>query len=289
MAPRFENEEPAMSPRSILLHVNVSKHCRSRVEIAARLAKSFQARLDGLFTSAASDVPYYMMDEIATNAEPTMRAWWMRARDRAKAGFDDVLRGTGLVAAWSEIDDSTGDGVAREARYADLAIVGQIDPEELLPRPEYKIPERVALEAGGPVLVVPHAGTFATVGRRILIAWNDSPQSARAVRDALPFLASASAVTVLALSADAPTGDRASRPAARVASRLKDRGIAVDVRDTVSGDVEAGEMILSQAADMGADLIVMGAYGHSRASELVLGGTTRTLFRRMTVPTLMSH
>jgi nucleotide-binding universal stress UspA family protein len=274
-----------MSLKSILVHVNVSKHCRSRVEIAARLAKSFEARLTGIFTSAAGDVPYYMMDDSTLNAEPTMRAWWLRARDRAKAGFDEALRGAGVSAAWLEVDESDGGAVARSARYSDLAIVGQIDPEELLPRLEYKVPEQVALEAGGPVLVVPYAGTFGTVGRRVLIAWNDSPQATRAVRGALPLLTKASSVVILAIGREPARGD----PAARLAAHLGDHGIVAESREMVAGDSDVGNAILSRAADDEADMIVMGAYGHARASELILGGVTRTLFRSMTVPTLISH
>ena len=179
--------------------------------------------------------------------------------------------------------------MSHHARYADLTIVGQLDPDELLPRPEYRIPERVALESGGPVVVVPHAGTFPTVGRRVLIAWNASAQSARAVRDALPLLRKAEAVTILTLNPGSRRGNEVDRPGARIAAYLAHHGVAAKARELVVDDIAVGEMILSQAADEGADLIVMGAYGHPRARELVLGGATRTLFKRMTVPTLMAH
>ncbi len=278
-----------MDLKELLVHVNVSKHCPTRVEVAARLAKAFEARLTGLFTSAAGDVPFYMMEEIALNAEPTMRAWWLRMRDKVKADFDDSLRRTGIGADWMEVDDSDGSVVAHYARYADLTIVGQIDPEELLPRSEYKIPERVALGSGCPVLVVPNAGTFATLGRKVLIAWNASAQSARAVRDALPLLKRAESVTILTLIRDSLPRANDDRPGARIAAYLAHHGVHTKSRELVAHDLAVGDMILSQAADEDADLIVMGAYGHPRVSELVLGGATQTMFRRMTVPILMSH
>ena len=157
-----------------------------------------------------------------------------------------------------------------------------------MPRPEYRIPERVALESGGPVVVVPHAGAFPTVGRRVLIAWHASAQSARAVRDALPLLRKAEGVTILTSIPAAGAGNE-DRPGARIAAYLAHHGVAAKARELVVDDIAVGETILSQAADEGADLIVMGAYGHPRARELVLGGATRTLFKRMTVPTLMAH
>lgn len=278
-----------MGMKDLLVHVNVSKHCRGRLEIAARLAKTFDARLTGLYTSAAGNVPFFMMEEIGTDVEPTMRAWWLRMRDEVKAEFDAFLRDTGVPTDWVEVDDDVAAAVPYHARYADLAIVGQIDPDELLPRPEYDIPEGVALDSGRPVLVVPYAGRFTTVGQRILVAWNGSAQSARAVNDASPFLRRAEKVTILTLNPQSVRQGKNDQPGARIVAHLLRHGIAAQSRELAVDNVHVDDMILSQASDLGADLIVMGAYGHSRAHEIVLGGATRGLFKHMTVPILMSH
>ena len=275
--------------KDFLVHLNVSRHCRARVQIAARLVQAFGGHLTGLFTSAVSDVPFYMMEETDLDAGATMRAWWLRARDKAKAAFDEGLRESGVSAEWLEVDDRDGSAVARHARCADLTIVGQLDPEELLPRPEYRIPERVALDSGGPVLVVPYAGTFETVGRRVLIAWNGSAQAARAVRDALPLVSKADAVTVLEVKPERRAEATDERATHRIAAHLARHGIRASLHEVVADDIAVGEIILCRVADEGADLLVMGAYGHARASELLLGGVTRTLFKQMTVPTLMAH
>jgi nucleotide-binding universal stress UspA family protein len=278
-----------MGLKDLLVHVNVSKHCPARVAIAARLAKTFDARLTGLFTTAADDVAFYMVEEMALNAEPTMRAWWLRVRDKVKAEFEEALRRTGTTTLWLEVGDKDGSAVSQHARYADLTIVGQIDPEEPLPRPEYKIPERVALDSGCPVLVVPYAGNFTTLGSKVLIAWNSSAQSARAVRDSLPLLRKAESVTILTINTDSQRRDEPDRPDTRIVTHLAHHGIVATARELVVDDATVGETILSQASEEGVDLIVMGAYGHSRASEFVLGGATRTMFRQMTVPILVSH
>jgi nucleotide-binding universal stress UspA family protein len=278
-----------MGMKDLLVHVNVSKHCRKRLEIAAHLAKSFDARLTGLYTSAMGDVPFFMMEEIVSKVEPTMRGWWLQARDRVKSDFDTFLRDTGVAADWVEVEDEVAAAVPYHARYADLAIVGQTDPEELLPRPEYDIPESVALDSGRPVLVVPYAGSFSTVGQRVLIAWNGSAQSARAVSDAIPFLRRAESVTILTINPQGLRSSRNDRPGARIVAHLAQHGVKAEPRELAAKDTAVDQMIQSQAADLGVDLVVMGAYGHPRSREMVLGGATRSVFKSMTVPVLMSH
>lgn len=277
-----------MALKDLIVHVNASKHCRSRMEIAAHVAKAFDARVTGLFTSAPHDVPFFMMEEIEAKVRPTMRAWWVETRNRLKGEFEAAARDAGVAADWLEIEDGGDATVPYESRYADLTILGQVDRDELLPRSEYDIPERVALESGRPVLVVPYAGAFDSVGQRILVAWNGSPQSARAVNDALPFLKRAKTVVVLTVNAAGARRHKNDKPGAHIAAHLSRHGVTAKVQD-LTVDTSADELILSRAADEAADLIVMGAYGHPRASEMVLGGATRALFKHMTVPVLMSH
>ena len=278
-----------MRVKDILVHVNVSKHCRNRLEAAAHLAKGFDAHLTGLYTSEMSDVPFFMMEEIVSKIEPTIRGWWTLKRNQVRGEFEAIRRETGVAADWLEIDGDVGAMMPYHARYADLSIVSQIDPEELLPRPEYDVPERVALEAGRPVLVIPYAGKFTVLGRRILVAWNGSAQSARAVKDALPFLQRAERVTILMINPDRFRKGESDRPGLHLAAHLRRHAVKTEVREFAIDDISVDQVILSQACDEGSDLIVMGAYGHSRAREIVLGGATRALFKHMTTPILMSH
>jgi nucleotide-binding universal stress UspA family protein len=278
-----------MGMKDLLVHVNVSRHCRKRLEIAAHLAKSFDARLTGLYTSAAGDVPFFMMEEIVSTIEPTMRGWWLQTRDRVKSDFDAFLRETGIAADWVEVENEMATTVPYHARYADLTIVGQTDPADLLPRAEHDIAEAVALDSGRPVLVVPYAGSFPTLGQRVLVAWNGSAQSARAVNDALPFLRRAEKVTILTINPQGRRNRGSDRPGARIAAHLAHYGVEAEPQELPAPEVEIDQLILSRASDLGADLIVMGAYGHPRAREMVLGGATRAVFEYMTVPILMSH
>ena len=275
--------------KDILVHVNVSKHCLGRLKMTAYLARAFDAHVTGLYTRAVEDVQFFAMEQVVSNVETRRRAWWLKKRDEVKAAFDASLRETGIAADWIETDDKVAGIVPYYARYADLTVVGQVDPGELLPLLEYDIPEDVALDSGRPVLVVPYAGTFATVGRRVLIAWNGSAQSARAVNDAFPFLRQAEKVTILTVNPEGVRKGKRDRPGAQIAAHLSRHGVKAEARELSVEGADVDDAILSQASDAGADLIVMGAYGHSRAREIVLGGATRAVFNDMTVPILMSH
>ena len=278
-----------MDFKNILVLVNVSRHCRKRLELAASLAKSYELNLTGLFTSALGDVAFFMTEEIAARVEPTMQAWWVRMRDEMRSIFDEVMKDAGVAAQWQQIESDIAAMVPYRARYADLIVVGQLDREELLPRPEYAIPERVLLDLGRPVIIVPSAGSFSTIGRRVLVAWNASPQAARALRDSLPLLAKAEAVSVLTINPDNLRKEHGDDPAAHAVAYLASHQIKAEAQKFVIKDIDADDFILSRAADMSADLIVMGAYGHARAGEMVFGGATRHLLNRMTLPLFMSH
>jgi nucleotide-binding universal stress UspA family protein len=138
------------------------------------------------------------------------------------------------------------------------------------------------------VLLVPYAGRFPDAGKRVLVAWNASAEASRAIADALPLLARAESVNVIVFETG-KAGDHGEEPGADAALYLARHGVKATVSRYGSPDIDIGSQILSRAADMTADLIVMGAYGHSRMRELVLGGATRTILESMTAPVLMSR
>ena len=145
------------------------------------------------------------------------------------------------------------------------------------------------LSAGRPALVVPDIGAGKTLGRRVMIAWDTGREAARAVNDALPILQQAEAVTVLSVNPRPGIDLHGEEPGADIALHLTRHGVKVEVQRTQVEEINIGDTILSRLADLGSDLLVMGAYGHSRLREVVLGGVTRTLLESMTVPVLMSH
>ena len=176
--------------------------------------------------------------------------------------------------------------VALHARYADLVVLGQPDSENG-GEVDAQVPEDVVLSAGRPALVVPYIGAGEEIGKRVLIAWDGGREAARAVNDALPLLEKAEFVAVLVVNPS--QGAHGEEPGADIALHLARHGIAVEAQHIEVRDLSTGNALLSRLADEAIDLLVMGAYGHSRLREMVLGGVTREVFQQMTVPVLMSH
>jgi nucleotide-binding universal stress UspA family protein len=274
-----------MSYKTIVVHLDADARRTERLALGCGLAASFDAHLVGLFAVEEAGVPAYALAEGAAIVVQQYQQW--RERSEAEAGreFQDQARRCGLGKA--EWRSSTLDAVRAlrlSGRYADLLVVGQREPGEL----RAYSPGEIVLEAGRPVLVVPYAGRFAAVGKRVLIAWNASREAARAVTDALPLLERAQHVEIVAFDPQTTDGDHGEEPGADIALFLARHGVKATAAQQHAG-IDVGEQILSRAADADADLIVMGAYGHSRARELVLGGATRTILASMTVPVLLSH
>jgi nucleotide-binding universal stress UspA family protein len=281
-----------MSYKDLLVVLDAGAPAGGRIELAAALAERFAAHLVGLYSLPIPQPPREL-----GYFDPAMLApFFAQARERARDAankvreqFEHATRLRGVSAEWRLVAEGTGADPALHARYADLAILGQLDSdrgegEAFRPRPE-----QVALASGRPILVVPYAGRFENVGRRIVVGWSATREAARAVNDAMPLLTAAEAVTVLTIDARETPQGHGALPGADISRHLARHGVKAAAEQTVSADLSVGDVLLSRAADLGADLLVMGAYGHSRLREMVLGGVTRTLLRSMTIPVLMSH
>lgn len=279
-----------MSYKTILLHVDETERCTARIDIALQLAEAFGAHVTAL--ALAPDLPVPAMVEIsygAQLAEAHQRAV-REALDPVKAEFSQRARRAGIASTeWREAQGAAVSSAALHARYADLVVVGQPDPRAGQSQPAPGFVDELLLGGGRPVLVVPYAGRFAGVGTNVLVAWNASRESTRAVTDALPLLKRAKRVTVVSIDPQHIPGVHGESPGADIALYLARHGVKAEAHPTPSGKLEVGDVILSRASDLGSDLIVMGAWGHSRARELVMGGATRRLLGEMTVPVLLSH
>jgi nucleotide-binding universal stress UspA family protein len=259
-----------MAYKDLLVVVDDGPHARERISHAADLAARFGAHLAGLCVS------------LMGGPEASQRA------ARAHKLFDDETGRRGISAEWRSAVEFPVDVVAVQARYADLVILGQLDLGDAQAPVDNPPPEDIALSAGRPVLVIPYIGG-AAVAQRVLVAWDASREATRAVNDAMPLLRAAASVTVLTVD---PVVDRSRHgdiPGADIALHLARHGVTACIEKTVSAGMGIGDVLLSRASDLGADLLVMGAYGHSRVRELALGGATRTVLTSMTLPVFMSH
>ncbi len=279
-----------MTIKNILVHIDHAKAMPARVDYALRLAQSCDAHLTGLHCVTPIYLPGYVRAEMpeAVRRAQTDREAAERTAD--KAAFDRAVQaaGQGARAEWRAAEGDPLDALTLHGRYADLVVVGQTDPDAK--RDELgDLPGSLALELGRPVLAVPHSGRFDRIGDHVLVAWNASREATRAVNDALPLLAKAKKVTVLAINPRGGVFGHGAQPGADIALHLARHGVKAEAAQLTSDDLDPGDVILSRAADLGADLIVMGAYGRSRLREMVLGGVTRHMMRHMTVPVLLSH
>jgi nucleotide-binding universal stress UspA family protein len=275
-----------MALKDLLVLVDNDPTCVTRVDLALALAAEHQAHLTGLHVMPWPPFQVYSEMPIPESFEKMQLLELEEASRRAAAVFAQRAARTTVLTEWRV---AAGDPVrvAREhARYSDLTLVPQGLELGAASADLSMLPEELALTVGRPVVVVPRFGTFERIGRRALVAWNGSREATRAVHDALPLLQRAEQVTVLSID---PEGDTERLPGGDIARHLARHGVTVRAATIAGADVAVGDLLLSYAVDHDIDLIVMGAYGHTRLREVVLGGATRTLLRHMTVPVLMSH
>ena len=279
-----------MTFRSMIVHLDDGPSCEARIEAAARMARRFGSRRAGVDLVSTAELAPSFAALLPPGAVARRLALAGEAQHRAEALFGRVA--ATLPAADVEFRAPAGDALdaaLAHARCADLAILGQPDVEDESADFSRRLAEDVILGSGAPVLMVPYAAPAADPGSNVLIAWDGSREAARAVRDALPLLAAASRVTVVSAARNREGADAMAHAQARLGAYLAAHGIDAKLKPIEGSGSEAAERLLSQVADVGADLVVMGGYGHARAREFVLGGATRTMLESMTVPVLMSH
>lgn len=272
-----------MSLKRILVHIDDSEQSPGRVAAALALAQKHDAHLSAAAVELYPVIPTYAMAHMPAEVHSSL-AEEQRARVvAASEAFSEAAEAADWTAR-TDVKTARGDVarvLAHFGRTADMIVVSQgvedSDTEEL--------PDNLILESGTPVLVLPVMGeTNAKTGTKALVAWTDSRESARAVRDAMPILEEATSVEVLCIADESETVELGE-----IARYLAAHGITAEVNKQPSGTVPVEATILNRVADGGFDMIVCGGYGHSRLRETVLGGVTRSLLRSSTVPVMMSH
>lgn len=283
-----------MSYKTIAVHVNNSRHLLNRIEFAAQLANSESAHLVGVTSTASVPASLYLAS-ITGEGAAVMGAYSNTLKEYAVtslANFEAAAAQAGVVSYEKRLyDEDAGEALSLQSRYSDLLIVGQPDPQEKVPGEAGDTLEYVLLNSGCPVLIAPHETTASTLGQRVVIAWNGGAEVARAVAASLPLLRKAQRVQIIAfVPGHASDADMMATGAADIAAHLARHGISVEVLHKHSDDDhETGLTLLSHMEDTGADLLVMGAYAHSRLRQFLLGGVTSNVLRYTRVPVLMSR
>jgi nucleotide-binding universal stress UspA family protein len=225
-----------------------------------------------------------LADTVPTPISPASRE--AERAEQVEELFRTELRAHGLGGEWHLLSPGETAVFIDLAKSFDLTILGQLSPEI---RSTGFRPDEIVIATGRPVLVVPYAGAFDTVGRRALVAWDGTREAARAANDALPLLENAEAVTVMFVGARETALEEHHPSIERMVHHLQRHGIAARAEETLHGDLRISDVLLSRAADLAVDLLVAGAYHHSQLREALVGGVSRELLDHMTVPVLMSH
>ena len=284
-----------MAFKDILVALDAGRPAHGRAELAATLAGRFDAHLTGLHTTIGTRLPrrrdYF---DYAGNLAPTpvyadLDEKMQMDVELTRFMFEDIANRHGVSAEWRDASGYPSTLVALHGRYVDLIVLGQPDPDDMRGSLFWPRPEEVALAVGRPMLVIPYAGAWHDIGQRVLVGWDGSREATRAINDAMPLLAAARSVTVLAVDPADGAAGHGDIPGADIALHLARHGVRANIETTVSDGIGAGNTLLSRASDLDADLLVMGAYGHSRVRELLLGGATQTVLESMTLPVLMAH
>jgi len=277
-----------MTYKTILVHIDAGKKCAARIEIAIRLAQQFHGFLIGLNALSRIDLPGYVLEGVGGMSIEEFRKRYAEEQvSHGKSTFSKALAASGFARSeWRTSDLDAVDAVTMHGRYVDLIVIGQPWAADIS-AVNNSFANQVMLEAGRPVLMIPHAGEFPTIGKRIIVGWNASREATRAVTDAIPFLQQAEVVQVMVINPK--SGEHGAMPGSDIALFLARHGVQVEVQVDKASEIDIGNEMLSRASDFGADMIVMGGYGHSRFRESLMGGATRTLIDSMTVPVLLSH
>ncbi len=274
--------------KDLVVNLTVGTDRDPAAQFAISIAARFQAHIAGIAFAYDPVITPTVMDGLSASWVEAQRTENRAAAQDAVDRFEASAKREGLSAEHRIIEANLGRAATvfgRIARCFDLAMVGQTDPERALP--DDLLIEAALFESGRPVVVVPYIQQAGLKLGHILVCWDGSRNAARAIADSLPFLAQGKKAEIVMVASGGRETDEL--PGADLGEHLARHGLNVEVKRLVAAGVDVSNVILSYAADCGADFIVMGGYGHSRLREFILGGATRGMLQSMTVPVLMAH
>lgn len=279
-----------MSYKTILVHIDDSRCSGARVDFAVDLALKHNAHLIGLYVVCRDPLrPFLKPDESLNLAVHEAQA---RARlERAHEHFLSATRLSAATAEWRAPAGPSVDAAVLHARHADLIVLGQADTADPAAYIAKHFADDVVMSCGRPAILLPYIGRTDRFGETVLVAWDGSRSAARAVADALPVLRHARLVQIVTVEPhrgeDAGTGQNTGHALAAYLEHHKVRASVLSMPP--ESGVSTSAALLEILTDTNSDLLVLGAYGHTRLHERFLGGVTRTILESMTTPVIMSH
>jgi nucleotide-binding universal stress UspA family protein len=279
-----------MKYKNLLVHLDHSEGCLNRLDVAFAMARANDAQLLGLFIVPTYIVPSYIEAQISVDLLTDVTEKALVSANAEVDRYREMAAQAGVELQAVVVEGQYIPILREHSKYADLLILGQDNPED----PDncsYGLADELLFEGACACLVVPHSGKCTAPAKRILLTWNASRESARALREAMPLLKQAE--TVVVLSSEPDGGDSSvadGHPHAEALQNLlASHGIDAVSTGISDPDLNPSVAIAGQAADMKADLIVMGAYGHTRLREIILGGVTRDMLKRAPTCLFLAH
>jgi len=274
-----------MPYKSILVNVDESKNADACLKAACDIAAISDAHVTGVYVIPHVNTPVYVETSVPASILKNLEKAGEERAAAAEAHFVKTMEAAGCQYDWHSPRGYVDDHINKMSHFADLVIIGQNGNADEN-RMSYSVENSILMGSARPVLIVPYIGYRESIGKRIMVAWNDSREATRAVNDAMPLLEVADTVDVVSL---VKAKSEEQVPSADITHYLARHGVKAEASREIAGELPTSTMLLNRAADRGADLLVMGAYGHSRLREMVLGGATYNILKNMTVPVLMSH
>ncbi len=274
-----------MSIKTILLHLNNDSQLDARIETALGLAVEHDAHVIGLYTISQVTVPTSFMGYVPPEFIEQTRKVEEENAAAAKAKLEALAAKVDRSIEVVIEEGYAPDLLNAHALAADLVVVGQGDPDAENNAQTRYIAEEIVVSSPRPVLIIPFAGKYANFGNHVIVAWNNTREASRALHEALPFLKKADKVTLLRVNA---TEDE-SFETSHILAHLERHGIKATFKSGHWPDLAVGDAILDALVDYSGDMLVMGAYGHSRLREMILGGATKNILEHMTAPVLFAH
>ena len=274
-----------MSIKTVLLHLNNDQQLDARIETALGLAVEHDAHLIGLYTIAQVTVPTSFMGYVPPEFIEQSRK---SEEENAAAAKNKLESLAAKVDKQVEIIVEEGyapDLINHHALAVDIVVVGQGDPEEENNTQSRYIAEEIVVSSPRPVLIIPAAGNYRNFGKHVIVGWNNTREASRALHESMPFLQMAEKVTLLSVNATDDEEDETKH----ILAHLERHGVKAEYKAGRWPDLSVGDAILDALVDYSADMLVMGAYGHSRLRELILGGATKNILEHMTAPVLFAH
>ncbi len=274
--------------KEILVLVDASDASQQRVEVAVNYAEKLGAHLTGLFITPDVNVPGFFEKSLFLEALKKHQADLSAHSDQLKDQFMQATSGLAAGSDWVWEQGSFDEIVIGYSRGADMTMIGQYDPDHAEGmNPDN--PDQIILRSGRPILVIPYVKVPASIpAKKAVVAWDGSREATRALHDAIPLLQQAKKVELFTVAEPKSAAAQYAK-LDLVIAHLQRYGIAAQGDQLTRGDLDIGDMLLNHIVDIGADMLVAGAYGHSRLREVVLGGVTRSLLSYCSVPVLMSR